>query len=39
MKRFLIVVATLSLIAPGIILAQDELTLEGLSEQLTAVAE
>ena len=37
MRRFLIVIAVLALLIPGALLAQGELTLEGLAEQLAAL--
>lgn len=39
MKRFLIIIAVLTLLVPGVLLAQDEITLEGLAEQVTEVVE
>ena len=39
MKRYLIIISVLAVLVPGALLAQDELTLEGLAEQLTALAE
>ena len=39
MKRYLIIISVLAVLIPGALLAQDELTLEGLGEQLTALAE
>ena len=39
MKRYLIIIFVLAVLIPGALLAQDELTLEGLAEQLTALAE
>lgn len=39
MKRFLIIIAVLTVLVPGALLAQDEITLEGLAEQLAEVVE
>ena len=39
MKRYLIIISVLAVLIPGALLAQNELTLEGLAEQLTALAE
>lgn len=39
MKRCLIIISVLAVLIPGALLAQNELTLEGLAEQLTALAE
>ncbi len=39
MKRYLIIISVLAVLIPGALLAQEELTLEGLAEQLTALAE
>ena len=39
MKRYLIIISVLAVLIPGALLAQDELTLEGLAEQLTALAD
>lgn len=39
MKRFLIIIAVLAIVVPGALLAQDELTLEGLAEQVAALVE
>ena len=39
MKLYLIIISLLALLIPGALLAQDELTLESLSEALTALAE
>lgn len=39
MKRFLIIIAVFALLVPGALLAQDELTLEGLAKQVTALVE
>lgn len=39
MKRNLIIVAVLALIVPGVLLAQDELTLEGLAETVAGLVE
>lgn len=39
MKRYLIIISVLAVLIPGVLLAQDELTLEGLAEQLSALAE
>jgi len=38
-KRNLIIISVLAVLIPGALLAQDELTLEGLAEQLNAIAE
>ena len=38
MKRTLIIIALLALLVPGALWAQEELTLEGLAEQLAALA-
>ena len=37
MKRHLIIIAALALFVPSVLLAQDEITLEGLAELLTAL--
>ncbi|MDE0079011.1 MAG: hypothetical protein OXO50_15940 [Caldilineaceae bacterium] len=39
MKRFLIITAVLAFLVPGALLAQDELTLEGLAEQIANLAD
>ena len=39
MKRTLIVIALLTLLIPGVLLAQEELSLEGLADQLKALEE
>ena len=39
MKRYLIIIVVLTFLVPGVLLAQDELTLEGLAEQVTEVVE
>ena len=39
MKRHLIIIAVLALLVPGALLAQDELTLEGLAEQVANLAD
>ena len=39
MKRYLIIIAVLTLLVPGVLLAQDELTLEDLAEQVAEVVE
>lgn len=39
MKRNCIIIVLAALLIPGVMLAQDELTLESLSEQLTALTE
>lgn len=39
MKRFLVIIAVLALLVPGALLAQDELTLEGLAERFTGLVE
>ncbi len=39
MKRTLIVIALLTFLIPGVLLAQEELSLEGLADQFTALEE
>ncbi len=39
MKRTLIIIAVLALLVPGALLAQDELTLEGLAETVAGLVE
>ena len=39
MKRKLMIIAVLALLMPGVLLAQDEITLEGLAEQVGKVVE
>ena len=39
MKKYLIIIAVLALLVPGALLAQDELTLEGLAETVADVVE
>lgn len=39
MKRTLIIIAVLALLVPGALLAQDELTLEGLAETVAGLTE
>lgn len=39
MKRYLIIIAFLTVLVPGVLLAQDELTLQGLAEVIADVVE
>ena len=39
MKRYLIIIALIALILPGVLLAQDELTLESLNDLITGLDE
>ena len=39
MKHFLIIIAVMTVLVPGALLAQDEITLESLSEQVAEVVE
>lgn len=39
MKRYLVTIAVLALLVPGALLAQDELTLEGLNERIDGLVE
>ena len=39
MKRYLIIIAVLALLMPGVLLAQDDLTLQGLAEVIADVVE